>query len=69
MGFQHGANLNAADKWGYTPLHEAALKGKFDVCKLLLLNGADPKHKGRDGKIPFDVVKEGKYYSKKTQVP
>ncbi|VDK73322.1 unnamed protein product [Litomosoides sigmodontis] len=56
---KHGANLNASDKWGYTPLHEAALKGKFDVCKLLLLSGADPKHKGSDGKTPLDVVKEG----------
>uniref|UniRef100_A0A158Q7B9 Poly [ADP-ribose] polymerase n=1 Tax=Elaeophora elaphi TaxID=1147741 RepID=A0A158Q7B9_9BILA len=59
LEFQHGANLNAIDKWGYTPLHEAALKGKFDVCKLLLLSGADPKHKGRDGKTPLDVVREG----------
>ena len=28
--------MNAADLWKFTPLHEAAAKGKFDICKLLL---------------------------------
>lgn len=56
---KHGADVNASDKWKYTPLHEAASKGKLEICKLLLLSGADPKRKGRDGKTPLDVVKEG----------
>ncbi len=34
--FQHGACVNAADLWKFTPLHEAAAKGKFEICKLLL---------------------------------
>lgn len=27
-----GANPNTRDNWNYTPLHEAAIKGKIDVC-------------------------------------
>lgn len=59
MVIQYGSDVNAADRWKYTPLHEAALKGRFKICKLLILNGADPMRKGRDGKTPLDVVKEG----------
>ena len=33
---QHGACANVADLWKFTPLHEAAAKGKFEICKLLL---------------------------------
>lgn len=29
---KHGADPNAHDNWNYTPLHEAAIKGKTDVC-------------------------------------
>ena len=27
-----GADPNARDNWNFTPLHEAAIKGKIDVC-------------------------------------
>lgn len=27
-----GASPNTTDNWNYTPLHEAASKGKVDVC-------------------------------------
>jgi ankyrin repeat protein len=33
---KHGANVNVADLWKFTPLHEAAAKGKYDIVKLLL---------------------------------
>lgn len=42
----------------YTPLHEAAAKGKFDICKFLLHHGADSTKKNRDGNTPSDLVKE-----------
>ena len=35
---KHGADPNARDNWSYTPLHEAAIKGKVDVCIGLLQN-------------------------------
>ena len=28
----HGADANTRDNWNFTPLHEAAIKGKIDVC-------------------------------------
>ncbi|KOB75092.1 Tankyrase-2 [Operophtera brumata] len=37
-----GAGVNAADLWRFTPLHEAAAKGKADIVKLLL------KHRRRE---------------------
>lgn len=33
---KHGACVNVADLWKFTPLHEAAAKGKFEICRLLL---------------------------------
>lgn len=27
-----GANPNSRDNWNFSPLHEAAIKGKADVC-------------------------------------
>lgn len=56
---QRGTNVNVTDLWKFTPLHEAAAKGKFEICKLLLLHGADAKKKNRDGRTPLDLVKEG----------
>ncbi|GIY15533.1 poly polymerase tankyrase-2 [Caerostris extrusa] len=32
----YGANVNVADLWKFTPLHEAAAKGKYEIVKLLL---------------------------------
>ena len=36
---QHGAVVNVADLWKFTPLHEASAKGKFEICRLLLKVG------------------------------
>lgn len=38
----HGANVNAKQMGGYTPLHQAASAGKADTVEALLAAGADP---------------------------
>ena len=53
-----GANVNAADLWKFTPLHEAASKGKYDICRILLQHGADAYKKNRDGQSPLDLAKD-----------
>ena len=41
--------VNATDKWGFTPLHEATQKGRTQLCSLLLAHGADPNLKNQVG--------------------
>ena len=47
--------MNATDRWNFTPLHEAAQKGRTQVCALLILHGADVKVKNQEGQTPFDL--------------
>ncbi len=56
---KQGAAVNVADLWKFTPLHEAAAKGKYEICKLLIRHGADPNKKNRDGNTALDLVKDG----------
>ena len=51
-----GADVNAKDEWGSTPLHYAALKGHKEVAELLIDKGADVHAKGDDGKTPIDFA-------------
>ena len=52
---RHGANVNAMDLWQFTPLHEAASKGRSEVCSLLLSHGADPLALNCHAKSAIDV--------------
>ena len=45
-----GADVNATDERGNTPLLEAARYGHEDICRLLIAAGADLKAKDKDGK-------------------
>ena len=44
------------DKWSYTPLHEASIKGKNDVCVMLLQHGANNTLRNTEGKTALDVA-------------
>ena len=45
-----GAEVNATNERGNTPLLEAARYGHEDICRLLIAAGADVKAKDKDGK-------------------
>ena len=51
-----GADPNVKDNWQYTPLMEAALKGKVEVTILLLQNGADPALLNSEGRPVLELV-------------
>jgi ankyrin repeat protein len=53
MLIARGADPNAKDLLGRTPLHEAARAGFSDVAKVLLENGADAAAKNDAGHAPI----------------
>lgn len=44
--------------WSFTPLHEAIIKNRAEVCSLLLLHKADPYARNCYEKSPFDLAFE-----------
>ena len=45
-----------------TPLHDAAERNQYEVCKLITENIKDIHEKNHDGKTPYDMAKkEGNY--------
>jgi len=55
---EHGADPNAKDEWGVTPLHLAAYDGYRDLVKLLLDHGADPNAVDNFGSTPLHAALE-----------
>ena len=53
---QAGANINAKDKKGKTPLHFAAQQGNFELVKLLIENGADVNAKDNAWITPLHLA-------------
>lgn len=53
-----GADVNAKDVFGDTPLHRAAKKGDELITKVLLDNDANVFAKNNDGKIPSEMNHE-----------
>jgi uncharacterized protein len=53
-----GADLNAVQAGGYTPLHQAAAAGRREFVLLLLEAGADPDKLCDQGKTPADYARE-----------
>lgn len=52
-----GADPNAHDIYGYTPLHNALLADEVDMIGALLKHGANPNAKSRNGVVPLAIVK------------
>jgi ankyrin repeat protein len=51
-----GADVNARDHNGYTPLHHAAARGDNDLIRYLVSKGADPKAVARSGQTTIDLA-------------
>jgi len=49
-----GADVNAKDNSGWTPLHHAAIVGQKEIVELLIDNSADVNAKALDGETPLD---------------
>ena len=49
----NGANINAVDDSGETPLHKASAKGHLNIVKLLVNNGANVNAQAKDGCTPL----------------
>ena len=55
---EYGANPNAGDMWSFTPLHEAILKNRGEVCSLLLSYKAQPYLQNCYKKTSFELAFE-----------
>ena len=55
---EQGADVNAAQAGGYTPLHQAAAAGAREMALLLLDAGADPRKLCDQGKTPGGYASE-----------
>lgn len=51
-----GADVNAKDEWGNTPLHVAAEWGRSEIVKVLIAACADLNVKNNSGKRPRRVA-------------
>lgn len=52
-----GANVDATDDKGWTPLHLAAGDGRTGATRALLQAGANPNIQARDGALPLSLVR------------
>jgi ankyrin repeat protein len=53
---EHGADVNARDLNGYTPLHHAAARGDNDLIRYLVSKGADVMLVSRRGQTTVDMA-------------
>ena len=52
----HGADVNARDLNGYSPLHHAAARGDNELIEYLVSKGADPLAVSRKGQTTVDMA-------------
>jgi len=56
---REGADINAPDAYGYTPLMNAAMLGRLKVVKALIQLGADVQRKGQFGYTALHAAAQG----------
>lgn len=56
MLIKYNSLVNSTDRWNFTPLHEAAQKGRTQLCSLLILHGANVNTRNQDGELPYDLA-------------
>ena len=62
---QHGAEINAVDEKGVTPLHNAVYANRLPVVRVLLTHGADVNAKDSGGDTPLDwLIKNAQGWEK-----
>ena len=54
---EHGADIEALDTYGMTPLHRMASNNLADGAKMLLEAGADVNNNGKCGRSPLQVAR------------
>jgi len=52
----HGADVNAKDREGDTPMHDAVRLGRYRIVKTLILHGANLRVENQAKKSPIDMV-------------
>ncbi|MFQ6035973.1 MAG: ankyrin repeat domain-containing protein [Sedimentisphaerales bacterium] len=62
LNISAGANVNAKDAMGYTPLFYAAQSGRNEVAELLITGGANVNVKDRTGNTPLHYAAVGGHY-------
>lgn len=57
MLIAHGADMNARNERGWTPLHSALIFGQIGIVELLISKGADVNAETVDGDTPLSLAK------------
>ncbi|KAL8139206.1 hypothetical protein V2J09_005207 [Rumex salicifolius] len=55
---QYGAEIDALDSKGQTPLHHSVTKGRTEIAKVLITRGAKVRIRDKEGKLAVDVAAE-----------
>ncbi len=55
----HGANVNAVNMNGRTPLYSAAFNGLVEIAEILIANGADVNAVDKGSRTPLTRAEEG----------